>query len=104
MRNTLLDPHHVYELPDPRTARLGFLKHYGDKPYPFTVVLVGTSKRDDCLVPVTGFPVTRNRARTQFARAPRVLWSRGEPGISLTAEPLAKLLGLAAWRSPQFSW
>ena len=26
------------------------------------------------------------------------LWSR------LTREPLAKLLGLAAWRSPQFSW
>ncbi len=23
---------------------------------------------------------------------------------SLALEPLAKLLGLAAWRSPQFSW
>ena len=24
--------------------------------------------------------------------------------LALSREPLAKLLGLAAWRSPQFSW
>ena len=27
-----------------------------------------------------------------------------EPGAADYIEPLAKLLGLAAWRSPQFSW
>lgn len=75
--DTLLEPHHVYELADPGTAHLGFLKHYGDKPYPFTLVLVGESKSDGCLVPVTGFPAKRNRGRNLFARAQRVLWSRG---------------------------
>ena len=25
-------------------------------------------------------------------------------GVTQMYEPLAKLLGLAAWRSPQFSW
>ena len=68
----------MYELHDPRTAHLGFLKHYGDKPYPFTLVLVGKSKSDGCLVPVTGFPAKRNRGRNLFAKGQRVLWSRGD--------------------------
>ena len=76
--DALLDPHHVYEVDGPRTAHLGFLKHYGDRPYPFTFVLVGESKADQCLIPVTGFPAKRNRARSLFARARRVLWSRGD--------------------------
>lgn len=76
--DTLLHPHHVYELVDPQTAHLGFLKHYGDKPYPFTLVLVGNSKSDGCLVPVTGFTVKGNQARKRLAHAKRVLWSRGE--------------------------
>ena len=76
--DALLDPHYVYELADPQTAHLGFLKHYGDKPYPFTLVLVGESKTDQCLIPVTGFPANRNRARKLFERAGRVLWSRGD--------------------------
>lgn len=76
--DTLLHPHHVYELVDPKMAHLGFIKHYEDKPYPFTLVLVGNSKSDGCLVPVTSFPAKRNRARNLLARAKRVLWSRGE--------------------------
>ena len=76
--DTLLDPHHVCEVTAPRTAHLGFLKHYGDRPYPFTFVLVGESKADQCLIPVTGFPAKRNRARSLFARARRVRWSRGD--------------------------
>ena len=80
--DALLDPHYVYELADPRTAHLGFLKHYGDKPYPFTLVLVGTSKRDGCLVPVTSFPLRRNRARTRLEGAQRMLWSRGDAALS----------------------
>ena len=78
--DTLLKPHYVYELATPKTAHLGFLKHYGDKPYPFMIVLVGTSKSDGCLVPVTGFPVSRNQARSRFRRAKALLWSvGGEP-------------------------
>lgn len=80
--DTLLDPHYVYELADPRTAHLGFLKHYGDKPYPFTLVLVGTSKSDGCLVPVTSFPLRRNRARTRLEGAQRVLWNRGDAALT----------------------
>ena len=30
--DTLLKPHQVFELKDPQTADLGFLKHYGDPP------------------------------------------------------------------------
>ena len=76
--DALLDPHHVFEVAGPKTAHLWFLKHYGDKPYPFTFVLVGESRADECLIPVTGFPAKRNRARSLFARAQRVLWSRGD--------------------------
>ena len=76
--DTLLKPHHVYALAEPKTAHLGFLKHYGDRPYPFMVVLVGKSKSDRCLVPVTGFPVKRNQARSRFKRARTLLWSVGD--------------------------
>ena len=76
--DTLLKPHHVYELADPQTAHLSFLKHYGDKPYPFMTVYVGWSQTDDCLFPVTGFPVKRNQARIRFTRARKLLWSVGD--------------------------
>ena len=76
--DTLLKPHHVFELPDPKTADLGFLKHYGDRPYPFALVLVGWSKSDDCRIPVTGFPVKRNRARGWLKRTRNLLWEAGQ--------------------------
>ena len=79
--DTLLKPHQVFELKHPQTADLGFLKHYGDPPYPFTLVLIGWSESDDCLIPVTGFPVKRNRAKSWLKRARRLIWQTGDAPI-----------------------
>ena len=83
--DTLLNPHYVFELDEPhQTADLGFLKHYGDRPYPFMLVLVGKSKSDNCRVPVTGFPVKRNQARSRLKRARRLLWRAGDAPLKDT--------------------
>ena len=79
--DTLLKPH---ELRDPQTADLGFLKHYGDRPYPFALVLVGWSRSDDCRIPVTGFPVKRNRARTWLKKTRNLLWEAGQEPLTDT--------------------
>ena len=76
--DTLLKPHQVFELRDPQTADLGFLKHYGDRPYPFALILVGWSKSDTCRIPVTGFPVKRNRARAWLKKTRNLLWEAGQ--------------------------
>ena len=71
--DTLLKPHHVFELEDPQTADLGFLKHYGEPPHPFTLVLIGRSESDDCRIPVTGCSGKRNRANSWLGRARRLV-------------------------------
>ena len=82
--DTLLKPHQVFELRDPQTADLGFLKHYGDHPYPFALVLVGWSKSDNCRIPVTGFPVKRNRARAWLKKTRNLLWEAGQEALTDT--------------------
>ena len=79
--DTLLKPHAVFELEDPQTADLGFLKHYGDRPYPFTLVLIGRSGSDDCRIPVTAFHLKQNRARSWLRRARRLIWQAGDAAM-----------------------
>ena len=81
--DTILRPHAVFSLRDPKTAHLAFLKHYGDKPYPVMIALVGESKSDGCLIPVTHFPCRLNQAKNRFKTwSDGLLWRKGDPSIS----------------------
>ena len=84
--DTILRPHAVFALKDPKTAHLAFLKHYGDKPYPVMISLVGRSTSDECLIPITCFPCRLNQAKNRFKQWSDggLLWRKGdEPTVAL---------------------
>ena len=81
--DTLLMPHAVFTIPDPQTAHLAFIKHYGGKPYPVIVAMLGRSATDGCLVPVTCFPTRLGRAKSEYdTSGTNVLWRRGNPPLA----------------------
>jgi hypothetical protein len=82
--DTILHPDAVLRLAERKTAELAFMKHYGDKPYPVMFALIGLSRGERCLVPVTCFPCKMNQARSRYRTwIADVLWRRGDPILSL---------------------
>lgn len=81
--DTLLMPHAVFTIPKPQTAHLAFFKHYGNKPDPCMVAMLGRSESDGCLIPVTCFPVRLRRAKTYYEEwGDGLLWRRGDPPLA----------------------
>lgn len=75
--DTLLRPDAVFEMENPKTATLVFLKHYGNPPYPVTIAMLGPSPTDKCLIPVTGFTTKLRQARRRFeVWSKRIVWQR----------------------------
>lgn len=81
--DTLLMPHAVFTVPQPKTAHLAFMKHYGGKPYPSMVAMLGRSASDGVLCPITCFPVRLGRAKVCYEKwRDGLLWRRGDPPLA----------------------